>query len=190
MIDISVRNLTKFFVIGENLLDGLSFEVQEGECVAILGKNGCGKTTQTELVCKRLAEDGIDFKKIKLPDYESDSSILVRKYLAGDFGKNAGDVNAYATLGGHLGASVGRNANRIGNAKFTLNGKKYQLGVNHFKNNLHSGPDGFEKIRKEPGGSPIRCASGRASDTGDGGCPHNSTPQERPGFRAGFCPDG
>ena len=30
MIDISVRNLTKFFVIGENLLEGLSFEIQEG----------------------------------------------------------------------------------------------------------------------------------------------------------------
>ena len=45
MIDISVNNLTKFFVIGENLLENLSFEVQEGECVAILGRNGCGKTT-------------------------------------------------------------------------------------------------------------------------------------------------
>ncbi len=61
------------------------------------GLDGCGKTTQTDLVCKRLSADGIDYKKIKLPDYESDSSILVRKYLAGDFGKNAGDVNAYAT---------------------------------------------------------------------------------------------
>ena len=45
MIDISVQNLTKFFVIGENLLEGLSFEVQEGERVAVLGRNGCGKTT-------------------------------------------------------------------------------------------------------------------------------------------------
>jgi len=45
MIDISVKNLTKFFVIGENLLENISFEVQEGECVAILGRNGCGKTT-------------------------------------------------------------------------------------------------------------------------------------------------
>ena len=45
MIDISVKNLTKFFVIGENLLEDLTFEIQEGECVAILGRNGCGKTT-------------------------------------------------------------------------------------------------------------------------------------------------
>lgn len=45
MVDISVHNLTKFFVIGEYLLQGLSFEIQEGECVAILGRNGCGKTT-------------------------------------------------------------------------------------------------------------------------------------------------
>ena len=45
MVDISVHNLTKFFVIGENLLENLSFEIQEGECVAILGRNGCGKTT-------------------------------------------------------------------------------------------------------------------------------------------------
>ena len=45
MVDIQVKNLTKFFVIGENLLEDLSFEIQEGECVAILGRNGCGKTT-------------------------------------------------------------------------------------------------------------------------------------------------
>ena len=45
MVDIQVKNLTKFFVIGENLLEGLSFEIQEGERVAILGRNGCGKTT-------------------------------------------------------------------------------------------------------------------------------------------------
>lgn len=67
-----------------------------GIFVDLEGLDGSGKTTQTELVCKRLQEDGIDFRQIKLPDYDSDSSILVRKYLAGDFGKNAGDVNSYA----------------------------------------------------------------------------------------------
>ena len=67
-----------------------------GIFIDLEGLDGSGKTTQTELICKRLAADGIDYRQIKLPDYESDSSILVRKYLAGDFGKNAGDVNAYA----------------------------------------------------------------------------------------------
>ena len=41
MLDISVKDLNKFFVIGDNLLQGLSFEIQEGECVAILGRKGC-----------------------------------------------------------------------------------------------------------------------------------------------------
>jgi len=57
MIDISVKNLTKFFVIGENLLEGLSFEVQEGECVAILGRNGCGKTTLFKILTGEMDYD-------------------------------------------------------------------------------------------------------------------------------------
>ena len=57
MIDISVNNLTKFFVIGENLLQGLSFEVQEGERVAILGRNGCGKTTLLKILTGEMDYD-------------------------------------------------------------------------------------------------------------------------------------
>ena len=57
MIDIQVKNLTKFFVIGENLLEGLSFEVQEGECVAILGRNGCGKTTLFKILTGQMDYD-------------------------------------------------------------------------------------------------------------------------------------
>ena len=57
MIDISVKNLTKFFVIGENLLENLSFEIQEGECVAILGRNGCGKTTLFNILTGQMDYD-------------------------------------------------------------------------------------------------------------------------------------
>ena len=57
MVDIQVTNLIKFFTIGENLLEGLSFEVQEGECVAILGRNGCGKTTLFKILTGEMDYD-------------------------------------------------------------------------------------------------------------------------------------
>lgn len=41
----------------------------------------------------------------------------------------------------NLGATVGRCANRIGRARFSLDGVEYRLGVNNNANNLHSGPD-------------------------------------------------
>ncbi len=57
MVDISVKNLTKFFVIGENLLERLSFDIQEGERVAILGRNGCGKTTLFNILTGQMDYD-------------------------------------------------------------------------------------------------------------------------------------
>ena len=45
MIDISVSNLVKEFEVGKKILDGLTFQVDAGERVGLLGPNGCGKTT-------------------------------------------------------------------------------------------------------------------------------------------------
>ena len=64
--------------------------------IIIEGLDGCGKSTQTALLEKYLYEKNVDFKKIKLPDYNSPSSTLVNMYLKGKFGNNADDVNAYA----------------------------------------------------------------------------------------------
>ena len=57
MIDISVKDLVKSFEVGQTLLDGLSFDIGEGECVGIMGRNGCGKTTLFRLLTGELTPD-------------------------------------------------------------------------------------------------------------------------------------
>ena len=57
MIDISIRGLTKAFEVDKNILDGLTFQVQHGERVGILGRNGTGKTTLFRLMIGELTED-------------------------------------------------------------------------------------------------------------------------------------
>ncbi len=57
MIDISVSNLTKEFEVGSKILDGLSFQVDQGERVGLLGKNGAGKTTFLRILTGELDYD-------------------------------------------------------------------------------------------------------------------------------------
>ena len=69
-----------------------------GKLIIIEGTDGSGKHTQTELLYKKLKEiKGEEkVKKISFPNYESKASEPVKMYLAGEFGKTAGSVNAYA----------------------------------------------------------------------------------------------
>ena len=57
MVDIFVKDLIKSFEVGKNLLDGLSFEVRQGERVGLLGKNGAGKTTVFRILTGEIGYD-------------------------------------------------------------------------------------------------------------------------------------
>lgn len=67
-----------------------------GKLIVIEGLDGSGKSTQLELLPKNLEKAGILCKSVSFPDYESDSSALVKMYLSGEFGSKPEDVNAYA----------------------------------------------------------------------------------------------
>lgn len=67
-----------------------------GKLIVIEGVDSSGKQTQTEMLFERLKKEGLNVKTVSFPDYESDFSMPVRRYLAGDLGSDPKAVNAYA----------------------------------------------------------------------------------------------
>lgn len=67
-----------------------------GKLIVIEGLDGSGKSTQTPILAEELKNQGKNVRVISFPDYASESSALVRLYLAGAFGVHPDDVNAYA----------------------------------------------------------------------------------------------
>lgn len=64
--------------------------------IVIDGLDGCGKSTQFELLAKKLSESGISCKPISFPEYDKASSTLVKMYLNGEISSSPSGVNAYA----------------------------------------------------------------------------------------------
>lgn len=67
-----------------------------GKLVVIEGSDGSGKATQTRKLFERLRDVGVDVRRVSFPNYESESSALIKMYLRGDFGGDAEAVNPYA----------------------------------------------------------------------------------------------
>ena len=66
-----------------------------GKLFVIDGTDGSGKQTQFKKLAERLEKEGIEYRTVTFPNYDSPSSSLVKMYLAGDFGKNAKEVSPY-----------------------------------------------------------------------------------------------
>ena len=77
----------------------------------------------------------------------------------------------YQKRDGCLGATIGRYANRIGGAAFTLNGKEYRLNANEGENQLHGGAHGFDKRVWDYAPVPGGIAFSRVSPEGEEGFP-------------------
>lgn len=102
--------------------------------------------------------------------------------VPGKEGKVEEVVTGFSNLEGYtqkgnpfFGALIGRYGNRIGGAKFSLNGKEYQLAPNNNGNSLHGGVKGYDKvyweIEKVPGDSSLKLTY--LSRDGEEGYPGN-----------------
>jgi aldose 1-epimerase len=87
------------------------------------------------------------------------------------------DLAGYVDHPNYFGATIGRYANRIGKARFTLDGKSYTLPANDHGQSLHGGGKGFDKVAwrvvSATGGLVAKVVLAHRSLDGDAGYPGN-----------------
>lgn len=112
----------------------------------VFGKTKEGKTVTMYTVTNKngMSLSAIDYGanvvSLMVPDKDGNQDDIVLGY---------DDVAGYEVNGCFFGAMIGRHGNRIGQARFTLNGKAYELEKNDGDNNLHSGLVGYHKLMFE-----------------------------------------
>jgi aldose 1-epimerase len=116
-----------------------------------------------------LTNFGATVMSIKMPDKKGNFDDVVlgfdsaEKYQTEDYLKS----NTY------FGATIGRYANRIANAKFSIGGTEYKLEANNFENTLHSGSKGFDKVFWNANKFTSSVEFTYISKDGEGGFPGN-----------------
>ncbi len=116
----------------------------------------------------RILAYGAVVQSLTAPDRHGDYADVVLGYDS---------VDAYAGGQAYLGAIVGRYANRIGGARFELDGNRYSLPANDGPNTLHGGFRGFDKVvwtmKPDPAGRSVRLTY--VSPEGEQGFPGDVT---------------
>ena len=85
----------------------------------------------------RIINYGAILVSLEVPDRNGNPADIVLGY---------DNLDEYLNRGGLFGAVVGRYANRIGGAKFVLDGVEYELVANNRPNHIHGGKIGFAKV--------------------------------------------
>ena len=96
-------------------------------------------------IYKLTNKNGISMKVTNLGCVIMTLNIPTKSGVTKDIVLGLDNAEDYKSAPYFLGAVIGRVANRIGNGKFTLGGKKYSLETNNGPHHLHGGSDGFDK---------------------------------------------
>jgi aldose 1-epimerase len=123
-------------------------------------ENNTMKTAKNLVTKKEWGE--VDGKKVYLFSLENKNGTIVTisnyggtvtSFVTKDKNGNASSIvvgfdslQSYLQQPPYFGALIGRYGNRVGNAKFTLDGVTYKLAANNGKNHLHGGLKGFDKV--------------------------------------------
>ena len=122
--------------------------------------------TNSHGVSARIMTYGATLQALIAPD---------RRGQKADIALGYDDLDGYVQHPNYFGATIGRFANRIRNARFTLDGKTYSLALNDKPNSLHGGTQGFDKkvwhIESVQSGPTARVTLTLTSAAGDQGYP-------------------
>lgn len=70
--------------------------MSKGRILVLDGLDGCGKSTQFELLAEKLCKMDVPMRAVSFPEYDKPSAALVKMYLGGEFSDSPDGVNAYA----------------------------------------------------------------------------------------------
>lgn len=141
-----------------------------------ISKKSFGRTSKGEEVTLYTIENKNGMKA----EFIDFGAILVNLYVADKDGKFDDVVLGYDNIESYeklnvpgFGSFIGRHANRIGDAKFELNGTTYELEKNDGPNNLHGGTPGYNKVMYEAATTENSISFHRVSPDGEQGFPGN-----------------